>query len=326
MTDEQEYAALKGMGGVPVVQAGTDPDDPASIEWNFGLTGAPVKDTRPSFGDVAPALAGRWDGKTRINAHASCRKVLGKDLDPQFQPRGSCGGRAGSGALDVLQCNLITAGARSNFQRVSHAWLYYLARREFNMLGGGDGVAGGSIPPVMMKYGSLARAECGDDNYYGEGSDDLAVALGGGRRKPPESWFALAADSIAKHSAPIRTRQEAGDGLLAGGTIVLSGTQGFTMERNGDGCCAQRGTWYHYLFFTGVGLTPSGRIAWDYNQSAGRNTPSGPLREGCPGNVFGIYDDAFQSMLDLGEGHLLYGWDGWDPSDIPSRPSIPWIF
>ena len=231
--------------------------------WNFGVQGKPGRPGPPAITsprtlyDAAPWVQGRWDGKT-ICCHDAAIKVLGKHLDAQMQPKGTCGGRAAKRGLELLQLMLITSGRRAKFQRVSHAWPYALARKDGGILGPQDGVLDGSIPPVMAKHGCVTFEEAGETSDYGPGSDDLAARWG--YSGPPQVLYELARDNrIGADFAQVRSVAEMYDGFAAGGIAIVSDDNGYTMQRDKDGCCKSvREPWYHYHLFSGVAVLPSG--------------------------------------------------------------------
>src|SRR5512139_1828755 len=99
---------FRSVGGVPVVQGGPG----APVAWNFGILPSTPRvrlAAGPGLYDVFPALRGKWDGAT-VNHHEAVRRVLGSDIKAHNQPTGTCGGRAGSRSLELLQCVLIAAG------------------------------------------------------------------------------------------------------------------------------------------------------------------------------------------------------------------------
>lgn len=311
---------LSDFGGVRIVQGDQE-------AWNFGVVnpGVMAGPELPSLYDTFPKLQGKWDGKTTINHHNSVRKVHGDFMPAHNQPKGTCGGRAGSRALEILQCILMASGKRAKFHYVSHAWLYFLARREFNMLGGGDGVADGSIPPVMAKYGVLHRDESGDKSMAGPGSDDLAAKWGGGGLRGAEldNLTTLASDNIATITVKVKSATELADGLASGGVAVCSDDQGFTMTRDNEGFCKPQGTWYHYHVRSGVYVASSGRKGFIYDQSWGDTTPSGTRLEGCPGNSFGVDWDVQDKLCKRGSVHIVYGFNLWDLEN--DNINIDWL-
>lgn len=308
---------------------GPAPADPADLAWNFGLW-VPSDGDRPRVGTTDPTLyqkfpqvQGRWDGRAAVNHEEAARQVLGDWLPAHAQRSGTCGGHAGAGGIDLLQCVLIGLGRRAAFRPSSHAWLYYLARREYGMLGRGDGVAGGSIPPMMAKYGVLHREEAGDPDKTGPAVDRVADAWGAGRidRAEADRLARLASDNVATISAPVRSAAELADGIAAGGVGVCSDMQGYAMERDRDGFCRPQGTWAHYHVRSSVFSTPSGRKGFGYRQSWGRTVPSGPELAGHPGNCFGVDWDVQDRLCRSGEVHVVFAVPLWD-----EIPNLPWVF
>jgi hypothetical protein len=322
---------FKGVGGVQTVRSGGDPNDPGDVAWNFGVAPAtPVAtaahDGVPFLYDRFPSLQGKWDGKSIVNHHEAVRKVLGADIKAHQQPRGTCGSRAGSRGAEILQCIMIVAGLRAKFKYVSHAWIYYLARREYQMLGGGDGVASGSVPPVLEKHGLLTRDEASDPLMAGSGSDDLAVKWGAGRitAAEREKFTKEASDNLITARVRVRSAQELADGIASGGVGVCSDAQGYSMARDNEGFCRPSGTWYHYHVRSGIHVSPRGRKGFVYDQSWGDGTPDGPLVPGCPGNCFGVDYDVQDQLCRSGDVDVIFGMNLWDLE--AGRVDIPWIF
>ena len=319
------------------VRFGADPNDPAGHIWNFGVAPKNTEvetliQATPSLYQRFPNLQGKWDGKTRVNHHEAVRKVLGGDIKAQYQVRGTCGGRAGSQGLDILQCVLIASGKRAKFHRVSHAAVYYFARKKYGMLSGNpndennDGVAGGSVPEILSEMGAVQREEDNDSNFYGDGSDDLACLWGCGRITPQlaKTLADFGKDNLVTAKVRAKSAQECADGLAAGGVIIQSDSQGYSMQRDSEGVCRAQGTWAHYQIRTGVGVTPRGRKVFDYNQSWGVDTPSGSLLPGCPGNCFGVEWDVQDHLCRTGEVDIIFGFDPFDLEN--DNYDLPWVF
>lgn len=323
-----EHDTLIACGGTPTYIAGAGPQDGADpgavAAWNFGVANRPAaggSDTlmaeEPGLHQRFPKLGGKWDGKTTVNGHDAVRKVLGKDIAAQYQTLGTCGGHAGSRGSEILQAVMIASGKRAKFKYVSHAWLYFLARKKYGMLGSGDGVPGGSIPEVMGDAGGglLHREEANDPYMNGSDVDAIAGRWGAGRLATDEAkaLIALAADNLVTAKVRVRSAQELADGLASGGVGVGSDSQGFTMTRDSDGFCSPRGTWYHYHVRSGVGLLgPRKRKGFVYNQSWGPGTPDGPQLEGCPDNCFGVDWDTQDRLCQSGEWDVIFGLGLWD--------------
>lgn len=322
---------LKSVGGrQEMADANGDPHDPANQAWNFGLTppvmGSDADQSKaPFLYDRFPVMQGKWDGKTSVNAHDAVRKVLGADIAPHFQPTGTCGGRAGSRGLELLQAILIASGKRAKFKYVSHAWLYFLARREYGMLGRGDGVPDGAIPPAMEKYGCLHRDEAGDPDMNSGRSDDVASRWGAGGLKGEElkRLTDLAADNPVTARVRVRSAAELADGIASGGIAICSDDQGYSMTRDRDGFCAPSGKWYHYHVRSGVRVNARGRKGFDYNQSWGLKNPGGDLLDGCPSNCFGVDWDVQDRLCRSGSVDVIFGYSLWD---LEKGRIDPWIF
>ena len=302
-------------GGELSFLMGADPQDPASQTWNFGI-GKPLVpvETRPAFYEVFPNLQGRWDGKTSINHHDAVRKVLGTDLKAWNQARGLCGGHAGARGLELLQCIMIASGNRAKYKPVSHAWLYYLARKKYGMLGGGDGVAGGSIPEIMSEGGILNADEAGDTEFDGPNVDAVGVRWGAGQLRGEEAnrLAGLARDNIVTAKLRCRSAQELADGIASMGVGICSDARGFTLTRDREGFCQPQGTWYHYHVRSGVFVSPSGRKGFAYDQSWGPGQPSGDLLPGYPSNCFGVSWDVMDASCRNGEVDVVLAVNLWD--------------
>ncbi len=251
------------------------------------------------------------------------------DVDHSYVADGivvhNCGGHAGSRGPEILQHVLVASGKRAKVKSVSHAWPYFLARREYGMLGGGDGVAGGSIPPMLKKYGVLNREEANDPYQDGGSVDAVADSWGAGRLSGTklEALLKEAADNLVTEVVQVRSAQELADGLAAGGVGVGSDMQGYTMERDSEGFCRPSGTWAHYHVRSGVFVNSRGRKGFAYDQSWGA-IPSGPLLPGYPENVFGVDWDVQDRLCRTGEWHVIFGFDLWDLEQ--GNVDLDWVF
>lgn len=332
---------LTKFGGVPSTPTGKIQSlvgvDPADVSWNFGVR--PKTETikkmiqdKGSLHTQFPKLAGKWDGKSTVNHWLAIQKVLGANAPDliQMQPRGSCGGRAGSFAMDALQCIMIASGKRAKFHRVSHAAVYYMARKLYGMLNGrwddenNDGVASGSVPEALSKLGVVQREEDGDSNWYGDGSDDLACKLGAGLLPDVAGKILIdGKDNVVTAWSPVKSAQELADGIAAGGIGIGSDSQGFTTDRDRDGFCSPRGTWGHYQVRTSVGVW-NGRQGFAYNQSWGKNNPSGPLLSDHPGNCFGVDFDVQDRIIRNGDWAVVFAFPLWELQE--GNVDVPWIF
>jgi len=327
---DPEKVDLTQFGGIKTTLFGADPKDPENAIYNFGVGGRPglenspiIPDSAPALYSVAPHIQGRWDGKSVICCHDAARKVLGNDLPAQLQPRGTCGSRTGKRAGQLIQCILIAGGRPAKFKDVSHAFIYGACRADYGMTGSGqndDGVPDGGIPPTLAKYGLVTVDEAGDTNFYGQGSDDLAVKWGASRSNIPTKMFELASDNkVEANLVKIRSFQEMMDGFASGGVGLVSSARGFTMTRDKYGMCKPSGTWYHYMAVSGGGLNKNGQKFGAIDQSWGENTPAGPtLEDGrWPNYSFGADDVTLErDMILKGSFHMIFGFPLWDEDQV----------
>lgn len=344
-TSALEHAVLLACGGRPITHNGKVSARPEeTVTYNFGVRdpqtveGFRIRtalDTTPTLHERYPKMKGAWDGTGIINHCDAALKVLGSaaEVDKliQYQPRGTCGGRAGSAAGDFVQLIQIALGKRAKFHRVSHAAVYYAARKLYSDVGGNwqddnnDGVVSGSVPVALQKVaGYVQRDEDDDQNYYGDGSDDLACQLAAGMRQDVAAKILSAgSDNIITEQIKVSSAQELADGIAAGGIGIGSDMQGFTMSRDRYGRCLPSGTWSHYQIRVSVGKFDFGP-GFGYWQSWGKTTPSGNLLKGHPGNCFGVDFATQDRIIKSGNWSVIFGMPLWDLEEAPK--TLPWIY
>ena len=322
--------------------------DPVNVGMNFGVTPETPRmtatiDTMPTFHQRFPVLAGAYKkGMTVNHTEAVYKAAAHFGFDPldliHQQPRGTCGGRSGAGTLDIVQCILFAAGkARFKFKRASHAALYYLARFLHGDVGGNwqntrnDGVIGGSIPEVMAKFGVTNREETGDVKWYGQGSDDLACQLAAGMHPDlARKIIELSKDNVVTEWSPVKSAQEAADGIVSGGILIGSDSFGFGAgnsinPRDKQGFCKPAGTWHHYHLRCSVGdISGTGRDGFGYWQSWGKTVPSGPALKGHLSNCFGVDWDFQDYCIKNGRYAIIHGFPVWDLEK--GLIDLPWSF
>lgn len=333
---------FRQFGGVPVPLMGAfgDPNDPNNVAYNFGVKPETEEVTqivraRPPLYAQFPNMQGRWDGKTTVNHWEAILKNYNGDWTKaeeliHYQPRGTCGGRAGSFVGDAVQHILIGTAKRAKFLRTSHAAVYYFARKIHNMLGGdwrdegNDGVASGSVPEALVRMGYANREEAKDAAWYGPGSDDLACQLAAGMHKDLARQLEEAAkDNLITAWAPVTSAQELADGIASGGVGIISDTQGYSMSRDANGFCRPQGTWYHYhVRISVLGTDQYAKKGFGYNQSWSKNTPSGPRLKGHPGNCFGVDWDVDDRNCRTGRAAVVFGFNLWQLER--QNYKIPW--
>lgn len=306
MADEFDFSKV---GGTAVMRGD-------EAHWNFGLDNL---DPIPGYSvhQRLPEIAGRWDGRTSVSNFLAARKVLGGFLKAQRQTSGTCGGRATSGGLNLLQCVQIASGKRADkFEPVSHAWCYAGARTLTGTLGRGDGVIAPSPLDWCRDKGVVHQRESGDTDYY---SDRIADAWG--RSGIPRDLMELAKDNPIQEMVPCTTFQEAADTITSGGVIMVASDQGFSMTRDRYGVCSPRGVWQHYMMFGAVVVLPDGRKALGCAQSWGDNVPDGPPLDGCPDYVFGVEEQTVNRMLGQRVSTAVLAFKGWEVANFN-----PWVF
>jgi hypothetical protein len=334
---------LTKFGGRPMYSIGAGPETGAEPSgYNFGVIPAPpplvqtVMST-PTLHQRYPRIAGAWDGKTTVNHVDAILKNHSGDWKKveeliQNQPRGTCGGRAGSAAGDFMQHIMIASGKKATFYRVSHAAVYYMARKLYGWIGNGnwrddndDGVASGSVPTALARMGAVHREEGNDERFYGEGSDDLACQLVCGMHNDLASkMLELGSDNLITDWVRVSSAQELADGIAAGGIGIGSDMQGFTTTRDSSGFCSPRGTWAHYHIRVSVGNW-KGRKGFGYWQSWGKNNPSGgTMLPGHPGNCFGVDFEVQDRVVRNGEWAVVFGFPLWELES--GNLNLPWIF
>ena len=287
-----------------------------SVLWDFGRAPHEAPATARTADIAAPWLSGSWDGSTVCNLFALAKKVKhtgapGTFLPAQWQPEGTCVGRGCSGLLNHLQFSRILANPDlyQEWKPVSHAWCYAGARMQYNMLHDRSfGAVGKGALEWCHAKGVCYQEEVGDTNYR---SDKLAGdwAYSG----IPSTLIPLGADNLVDDSALVTTCDQVADLLARGGGITVASNQGFTMTRDSDGFCSPRGSWAHQMWIGSVGkFGPRQRKGFGCCQSWDQNVPSGPTIDNHPDNVFGIYWDVLQRMLNARDSMGAWVFHGWE--------------
>lgn len=285
---------------------------PDEFMWDFGRKTHAAGEGARLMEQAQPSLSGRWDGKSTISLFEAHKKVkhngpTGGYIPAQWQPRGTCVGRGASGLLNTLQCNAILAGSAETFHTVSHAWMYALARMEYNDLHSWqDGAVGQGALLGAKHRGVGNQEETGDTDYY---KDDLAAkwAYNG----IPANLLPFGTDNLVKDAAVVTSCEVLADLIASGGGLTVASNRGFKMSRDEEGIAAPSGTWNHQMYIGLVGVTPRGRKHFGIAQSWGENTPTGPLLPGAPGYVFGAEWSVVQGMLNQRDSVGAIVFDGW---------------
>lgn len=282
------------------------------LMWDFGRRTAAAPENARLMEVARPSLSGRWDGQSTISLFQAATKIrhhgpAGDYIPAQWQPRGTCVGRGGSGLLNQLQCGLILAGSAATFHPVSHAFMYAMARMYYNDLHSWqDGAVGQGALLGAAKWGVGYQEEVGDIDYF---KDDIAAnwAYNG----IPAAKLAVGSDNMVKDAALVTSCEVLADLIASGGGLTVASNVGFTMTRDSEGFCTRKGSWNHQMHIGLVTKTARGRKGFGIAQSWGKNTPSGPTLPGAPDYVFGADWDVVQSMLSQRDSMGCTVFDGW---------------
>jgi hypothetical protein len=257
---------------------------------------------QPRFGPAAPHLAGSGVGKTVLLSDAA-KRVTGKHLPAQQQPRGTCVSRGWSRSVDYLQCVLIAQGQPFEYRSISHAAVYGMAREIGGMLSDQDGAVGAWAAKAVAQWGTVTNDDAHDRDA---GDDDLAVEWG--RAGCPSAVKELARKHLVRTVSQVTSAEQARDALGNGYPVACCSDQGFTMQRDDRGRCRPEGHWSHCMMWSGY---RDDRRLFLVEQSWGQNVPSGPLGDlDIPDNAFWIDWDVADRMLRQQDSFALSGYDG----------------
>lgn len=288
------------------------PDEVAAVESTL-----PVK----RFSDTPAFRAARGDGDVFL--WDAAKKVTGAALPARDQGGvGSCVAFGTAAAVEHLVCvqlaEALNAGQPppGEFRAVSTEVIYAGSRVE---VGGGriggDGSVGAWAADWCRKWGVVSRAVHGrhDLTRY-----DEARCRAWGRTGVPDDLEPIAKQSPVKSVTLARTWPEVRAAVENGYPLIVCSSQGFTMQRDGDGFCRPSGRWMHCMAIVGVrgGARPGAFIV----NSWGPNAHTGP-RFPADAPVAGFWADA--SVV----GRMAAQGDTWafaDAVGFPAR-SVDWF-
>ncbi len=247
----------------------------------------------------------------------AARKVTGDVLPARDQKSvGSCVAFATASAIEHLLCVQIANDADEAYRDLAQEVIYGGSRVE---IGGGrirgDGSVGAWAAKWVKDYGIVPRGIHGkhDLRVYEE-----ARCRDYGRRGVPDDLEALAKTHPVKGVANVRSWDECRAALRNGYPVVVCSDQGFAMERDDEGFCNPRGTWYHAMAVIGVrgGERPGGFLL----NSWGPNVHSGPrFPDDAPACGFWVDSNVLDRMLRQGDS-----WAFSQATGFPLRGSCQW--
>jgi hypothetical protein len=307
-------AFFRSVGGVPLAQ-GAGP-----ARWNFGWHDRPGEVARvlatlpfPRFAAAAPNLAGTGEGKTVLLSDAA-KKVLGRHMAAQNQPRGTCVSRGWSRAVDYLQlADMALRGKAAEFRYASHAYIYGCGAEVGGDQNYQDGLVGAWAAKAVTVFGVATNEECQDRDA---GYDDLAVEWKA--KGVPQKYKDLGKDNLVRTVSLVTTPEQARDALCNGYPVSCCSGQGFSMTRDAQGFCRAQGSWSHCMMWSAY---RDDRKQFLVEQSWGQNTPNGPLGDlDIPDNAFWIAWDVASRMLSGEDSFALSQFDGWPAQEISWIP------
>jgi hypothetical protein len=262
------------------------------------------------FCDTA-AFAAERDRPEDVYLWEHCRVATGDVLPPRDQKQvGSCVGVATATAVEHLLCVQVADGSGEEFRELASEVIYGGSRVE---VGGGrvrgDGSVGAWAAKFVKDYGVVPRGVYGkhDLRTYSE-----RLCRDFGRSGVPEVIEAVAKEHPVKGVANVTTWDECRAAIRNGYPVLVCSSQGFEFERDSEGFCAPRGTWYHAMAVVGVrgGKRPGGFLL----NSWGPYVHKGPrVPDDAP--VAGFWVDA--ATLD----RMLRQGDSWAFSNATGFPA-----
>ncbi len=253
--------------------------DPAAVQRvvrEHGL--AEFRDTPPFR---AAQQQGGWGDGEDVPAEPvllweAARRVTGDVLPARDQGTvGSCVAVAAASAIEHVQCVQIDGGEQAVYREVASEVIYGGSRVQ---VGGGrlrgDGSIGAWAAVWLRDYGVVARGVYGryDLRRYSE-----AMCRELGRRGVPPELQAIAREHRVLEVARVRSWEEAQVAVRHGYAVLVCSDQGFRLERDAEGFCPPRGTWYHAMALIGVqgGRRPGGFLlnSWGASAHSGPRVP-----------------------------------------------------
>lgn len=254
--------------------------------------------TMPTFAQAAPHLMQAAPTKP-VLLYMAYMDLGGFPKTYVAQTRGSCVGFGHGHGNDLLQAIEVSAfDSPITMKETCTEFIYAESRKLAGILGRQDGSYGASAVKAMTTIGMIPRSDVGP--YSGD--RDFQWGLQG----PPSNFEQEAGNYKLGTSAQVTNRTEAISSLMNGNPFTICTARGFTMTRDSDGFCAQRGRWGHCMVCAGYRPDKPGFLIF---QSWGANTPNGPTVMGMPDWSFWITASDMDGILSEG--------DSWSLSDTP---------
>lgn len=266
--------------------------------------------------EAAPHLEDRGKGARVILLNALA-EVEGGWRGYRPQSRGTCVGRAGGRACDILQALKVKAGAQWQ-ARISSEIIYGFARVE---VGGrrirGDGAVVANAVEAVRRLGVLPRGryEVGGKVFLIPPEDDDMLAVQWGARGVPDELEPLCQKYLVRAWAPVTSYEQARDAIAAGYVVWFGTSQAFwrslPARRDSRGFLHAQGRTAHSWLAVGVDDADSTPHLILDNRSWGDAWVAGP--EGdypIPPGCYRCRADDFDRVLRYGEAYAVGDLDG----------------
>lgn len=266
----------------------------------------------------APHLKDTGAGK-RVVLLEALRDVEGDWIPYRPQTRGTCVGRAGGRAGDVLQALRVKEGAEWK-ARISSEIVYGFARVE---IGGrrlrGDGAVVANAVEAVRRLGVLPRGryEVGGRTFTIPDHDDDMLAAQWGNSGVPDELEPLCQKHLVRAWSPIRNYAECRDAIAAGYVVWFGTSQAFwrslPARRDRDGFLRPTGSTAHSWLVVGVDDTASRPHVIMDNRSWGDDWVEGPTGDyplPLPPGCYRADAEAFDRVVRAGEAYAVADLDG----------------
>jgi len=264
----------------------------------------------------APHLQGFGAGK-RVILLDALRRAEGGWRPYRPQTRGTCVGRGGGRACDVLQALKVAEGAAWR-ARISSEIVYGFARVE---IGGrrirGDGAVVANAVEAVRRLGVLPRGryEVAGKVFEIPPEDDDRLAADWGWNGVPDELEPLCAGHLVRVWSPVRNYAEARDALAAGYVVWFGTSQAFwrslPARRDSEGFLRAAGSTAHSWLAVGVDDDERRPHLILDNRSWGDDWVAGPMGSyPIPPGCYRADAEAFDLLVRKGEAYAVGDLEG----------------
>jgi hypothetical protein len=283
------------------------------VEATLKTMPAPLFATAPGANDLV------LKGNNPVLLYDHVRAVTGGDAPKGPQGIGDCVSWGFGNMANYFQCVNIAMALQSVgllgsakpeqdeylvsqgiavYEEAATESIYALSRVEVGGQRGSysDGSVGAWAAKALVNWGLLSRPGLARQNLPSK--YDPKRAKEWGAKGLPDNLEPVARQNPFKIMSSVRSFAEAAKLIESGKPVAVCSNRGFTMERDRQGFCQPRGTWYHCMVFVAVRYDRPGLCI---SQSWGGNTPSGPVDLNQPDNTFWADERVCDYMLGQGD-------------------------